>query len=282
MMHIPTPLDDAMSPRHSSVPPYDFKWGLRSNAVFQMPAQSYVKTIAVDQNEDCTLPFALHMFEFDQRDWDNHIVSCRGVNVLEPTMVRHGLSEALFDKARDRVQSLKNDWFEIWPADHNVNEGFHFPDPWGEVTEILKHLEARMDTTKPPVNHNKISSRRSNKFGCDELHLDSFEGMRVDAHGHRQRVFRHFLNLGTTPRTTLVAVNDIDFVDRHIGHAYKPDYLDPIISACGQHLPIIKLTLPPRDPETNTIYGYKLLTTHLVHGEYGEKGDLLAIVNSMD
>ncbi len=262
------------------VPSFDERRGIRSNNILSVPSNKFEQRVLVTDNEDCTVRFGLNIFELSDPRREAHEVLCRGEAVIKPTQTSYGVSDDLFDRAFDRVKKLENDQFEIWPANHNVHEGYHFADPWGEVTEILTDLSSGLDITAPLVDHNKISSRQVDKYGCNELHLDSFEGMRKDEGENRQRIFRHFLNLGDTPRTTLVALHDTNLVDRCVGPDYRPDYLDPIINTARAELPVLKLTLPPRDPESKMVYGYKLLTTHLVHGEFGPKDDLLAIVNS--
>jgi len=280
-MKLPTLLQNTQWRTTENTLLFDRSYGIRSNRLIFVPTNKFERLIPVAKNEDCSIPFNLAIFELADPNFRNHIVSCRGSNIISSTSTFYTIEEGKFDQAYNRLKELPNDWFEIWADNHNVNEGFHFPDRWGEPTEILEHLSMNLDVMPPKVNHNKLSSKQVDKFSCDEMHLDSFEGMRKDDFGRRQRIFRHFLNLGNKPRTTLVAVHDTDLVDRYVGSDYRPDYLNPIIQANRCVLPVLKLTLPPRDPVTKQVFGYKILTTHLVHGEYGERDDFLAIVNSL-
>lgn len=279
-MKIPTPLDITRMSQNTRIPIFDGGLGIQSSNWFSISANHFDQRVHVQNNEDCSIPFDISIFEFSGQRLEDHFVLCRGVPVISPTEVPYHLDDSTFDKLFQRVKGLPNDWFEIWPSDHNVDHGFHFADPWGEATQVLEDLSSGLDITPPKVNHNKISSRQKDKYDCNELHLDSFEGMRRNENGGRMPIFRHFLNLDSKPRTTLVAMHDTSLVDQFVGPDYRPDYLDPIISASRSNMPMLKLTLPPRDPVTKKVYGYKLLTTHLIHGEYGPKDDLLAIINS--
>lgn len=279
-MKFPTPLDITKMSQRKRIPAFDERLGIQSSPWFSISENRFDQRIHVADNEDCTIPFDISVFEFSGQCIEDHFVTCRGIPVISPTVAPYSVDDAIFDRVFERVKGLPNDWFEIWPADHNVDHGFHFADPWGEATEVLDDLSSGLDITAPVVNHNKISSRQRDKYGCNELHLDSFEGMRTDENGGRMQIFRHFLNIDDKPRTTLVAMHDPSLVDQFVGPDYRSDYLDPIITAANGNIPVLKLTLPPRDPITKKVYGYKLLTTHLIHGEYGPKDDLLAIINS--
>lgn len=207
--------------------------------------------------------------------------SAGGAPILTPFAIPYAAPEIAFDAIKSQIRSLPNNYYELWPSDHNVNSGSHFPDPWGDATAMLSHLEFFVPTVRPPVNHNKISARRQDMNGLNELHVDGFEGMPADAHNLRMPVFRHFYNMGTSWRTTAIALHAPAMVDKFVPNAYTHGYLDKMFDAMGCQLDVAILNIPPRDPSNGLMYGLKILTSHLVHGEYGKKDDMLAIVNSL-
>lgn len=60
---------------------------------------------------------------------------------------------------------------------------------------------------------------------------------------------------------------------------YTPNLLNSFFEYHNRKLPFIIVTTPAR--QKDTIYGIKIPRTHILHGEYGHKNDLLAIVNSL-
>ena len=279
-MSFPSLFDDAL-PKYRCTPYFDMNFGVRTGGLFEIPRNHYVGSIPVAESFDSTLPFNVHLFELDG-PLQQQKVKCRGIEVISPVSISYDLDEGFFDSAYARLKNLDGDLFELWHRDYPLHTKTNFPDPWGEATAIIEYLTSQLDITSPPFNHNKISSKKHDKFECNELHLDSFEGMRVNERGQRQFVYRYFLNLGNDPRDTVVAINDIDFTANRVAIDNNPKYLDAILRETQCQLPMLKLNTQPRDPKTRTIHGYKVLTTHLVHGEYGTANDFFAAINSLE
>lgn len=189
------------------------------------------------------------------------------------------LPPELLGRVRARLRDLPGDRYEIFPVDHNVNEGFHFPDPWGEASELLQRLERVTRAVRPPVNHNKVSSRKRDRYDLQELHVDSFEGMRL-TNGRRTKIWRYFINLGEQERLTTVVPFHPIALDNLLSTAYHPGYLDRVLQEAGGNIPVLVLSTPRR--ESHRVHALKLCTTHLLHGEYGQRGDFLAIINSLE
>jgi hypothetical protein len=243
----------------------------------------FVERRTIENAEDVSAPFDVSIYRLDSYvndDIPRLLLSLLGEPQITALRVECDVGDDLVAAVRRRIGELPNDWYEIFPADHNVTEGFHFPDPWGETTELLSRLASLVAVTEPPVNHNKVSSKRRDKFGLNELHLDSFEGMRRDENGRRLRIWRYFFNLGENERLTAVVPLNPALVDELIPLDYKPNLLDELVDAAERDLPVVLVPTPGRVGKS--ISGLKLLTTHMVHGEYGSKGDLLAIVNSLE
>lgn len=177
-----------------------------------------------------------------------------------------------------RLNALPNDWYEIFPSDHNLHEGFHFPDPWGGPTALLSRLADALGRVPPPVNHDKVSSRLADRYALDEIHGDSFEGMRVTAE-RRTLVWRYFINLGEDVRWTAVVPFDPVVVDDFLAVEYHANFLDPVFAAARWQVPVLLVPTPPRTQSCT--HALRLCTTHLLHSEYGAHGDLLAVINSL-
>ena len=267
--------------RKSIVPEFG-EFGIKKSDWLDVSPVSLDQIIHVPNNIDTNIPFTASIFKFKTPFEDmNHRISCKGDEVLSPITIEYECEEKLFDRAYNRIKELPNGWFELWHQDHNVDNGFHFPEPWGEGTELIDHLESLLPIESPLVNHNKLSSRQIDKYDCNRLHFDSFEGMRKTESALQLPVYRYFLNLGDSDRLSLIGVHDKDFIDNSMGNYTPNNYLNPFIEACGRNLPMVAIDTPPRNTHNRTIHGYKILTTHLIHGEFGPKDDYLAIINSL-
>jgi len=242
----------------------------------------HLRRIQVAESTTCRLPFTVDLHGFEAPFADLGVCFSLGERrLIETVACECELPEDLTDKVLTQIENLEGERYELWPADHNLNEGHHFPDPWGDASFLLATLERSLPIVRPPVNHNKISSRKQARLGCDGFHIDAFKGMQINEEGKRTRIWRYFMNLADQPRTAIVCLHDPELVDRHVPLLLSPGYLTGLIAACEGRLRAVVLETPPRDRRRNLIHGFKILTTHLLHCEYGPKGDLLAVVNSL-
>lgn len=228
--------------------------------------------------EDASEPLTVALYEAETTD-AAEVLRIGG----HPWITRHTvtvpLDPALLETVRGQISALPHEWYEIFPADHNVHHGFHVPDPCGETTELLTQLASSIpNVATPPVNHNKISSRRTDKYDLNEIHVDSFEGMRT-TEGRRTKVWRYFLNLSEDVRWTAIVPFSPAVLDSLLPVEYCDNYLDAAYKAAGWHLPLLLIPTPAR--RGSTVHGLKLCPTHFLHAEYGAAGDLLAVVNSL-
>lgn len=236
-----------------------------------------VEERTVEYPEDASRPLLLRIYAVELTPGPV-VVSVTEAKLVTRTTAEVTIEPELMTAVRARVDALPNDWHEVFPSDHNLNEGFHFPDPWGEPTTLLRQLADALNPVPPPVNHNKVSSRRVDCYALDEIHIDSFEGMRVTA-GRRTLVWRYFINLGEAVRWTAVVPFDPAIVDRLLAIDYHANYLDPVLRAAGWCVPIVLVPTPPRTQ--GRAHALKLCSTHLLHSEHGDRGDLLAVINSL-
>lgn len=253
---------------------------LHPTTLGRIAANRFVERQHVDRMDDASLGFEAPIYAIEPAQQAGEILlDAAGEALATSVAIRASLDPALLGAVRRRLHELPGDWHEIFPSDHNVNRGFHFPDPWGEASALLDELESALDVTRPPVNHNKVSSKKEPRYRLDELHIDSFEGMRTDDNGRRRRVWRYFLNLGNKPRRTALVPLNPRLVDDLVPINHQPEMFDDLLMAAGGILPVALITIPPlRD---DLISGAKICTTHMLHGEYGPADDLLAIVNSL-
>ena len=198
-----------------------------------------------------------------------------------------GVAELRHDVLTE-LGNLPEPCYEIWHRDHPVSSDHHIPDRWGATTRLLDLLRTRVRISPAPRNHDKVSSRREDRFGRNHMHVDSFYGMRTDAQGRRLKLDRYFFNLGTTTRDVLVAPLSPGGLDALVPKDYVPDagrevrpWLAPLMDAVAWDIPLVCFRTPPPDLARGIVYGLKIRATHALHGEYGARGDFLAIVNSM-
>lgn len=209
------------------------------------------------------------------------VLSFQRIPLIRYISIKPDIDDVAVQAAYERLKALPEGRNEIWPSDHNVNEGYHIADPWGEPTAVLNALEAQLDVIRPPENHNKLASKPYDKFALDELHIDSFVGMERDDEGKKLKIWRTFLNLGDTDRTTLIGIHDPNYVDQLSQEELEHSYVSKLSKELDHELPAFVLSIPPRDKETGEVFGYEILTTNLLHGEYGHKDDYIAIINSL-
>ncbi|MEV6827095.1 hypothetical protein [Amycolatopsis sp. NPDC051102] len=225
-------------------------------------------------------PVQADMYQVDEAHDGHEILGVRGHTVVSRLSVRTAIEEGQLAAVRERLRGLPHDWYEVFHADHPVNRGCHFPDPWGEVTKLLLTLEDQVPgLTKPPANHNKVSSRRVDKFALNEMHIDGFDGMRV-TDGRRTLIWRYFFNLSDGDvRWVAVVPFDPDELDELVPVERTVDRFEQVYAAVDRRIPILLVPTPPR--VGGQLHALRLPTTHLLHSEYGKAGDLLAIVNSL-
>jgi hypothetical protein len=228
------------------------------------------------------MPVTIEVYEIDKIPTAGEIIlSYKGIPLIRYVSIKPEISDNIIEEAYQRLKSLPVGRNEIWPEDHNVHEGYHIADPWGEATLLLSSLEKEMDVLRPPENHNKLASKSFNRFALDELHIDSFVGMERDKDGKKLRIWRTFYNLGNKHRTTIVGVHNPDFVDHFTQEQISHSYLPTLAKELNFIIPSLLLSIPPRNTETGEIFGFEILTTNLLHGEYGPKDDYIAIINSL-
>lgn len=242
-------------------------------------ANTYIETRTMERVEDASKPVTARIYRVESAGTEICVLTLRGSPVVTRTTIDITLQTETFKVVQDQITGLPHDWHEIFPSDHNIDDGFHFPDPWGDASALLTRLAQKISgLVSPPVNHNKISSRRIDKYALDEIHIDSFEGMRV-TNDRRTLVWRYFLNLGHELRWTAIVPFDPTVVDDLLSVNYHENYLDPVYAAADWTIPILIVPTPGR--QRGRIHALRLCTTHLLHSEYGDRGDLLAVINSL-
>lgn len=97
--------------------------------------------------------------------------------------------------------------------------------------------------------------------------------------GRRTLVWRYFVNLGDDVRWTAIVPFDPVALDALLAIDYHPGYLDRVFRAASWRVPALLVPTPPRTQ--SRAHALKLCTTHLLHSEYGDRGDLLAVINSL-
>lgn len=189
---------------------------------------------------------------------------------------------------RRDLRRLPEPLYEIWHRDHPLADPPHVPDPWGSTSALLERLRASVKLVMPPANHEKVSSRREDRFGRNHMHVDSFFGMRTGAGGGRAVFDRYFFNLGSGPRDFLVAAFSPGALAALLPDEYIPDsgqgttrFLDPLLEAAGWSVPLVCFTTPPPDWPIHRIHGLKVRVTEALHGEFGAKDDLLAVLTAV-
>ena len=189
---------------------------------------------------------------------------------------------------KKQITNLERGLYEIWSVNHNVNDyldgGNHIPDQHGHVTSVLEMLkkaiiESGEEVIDTPVNHNKISMRKKSTFNLNETHLDSFEGMRLDDKGDRKEIWRYLINIGKEDRTTSFCPYPLD-IHKLIPTEFSKDLFDKLFKKLNLTLTHVIVNLPAMNLDTGEGYAIKYLATHLLHSEYGDKNDTLAIINS--
>lgn len=242
---------------------------------------SLVSEQLVEMHEDASRPVRLMIYRLHEESFESDLLlSFDSGYTVSRVAIKGEIEPALIDSVVGRIASLPEEWYEIFPEDHNLNNGFHFPDPWGEATQLLSLIESRIPTIRrPPVNHNKVSSRRFENFSLSGFHVDSFEGMRT-TNGRRTAIWRYFINLGQMTRWTAVIPADPAILNELVPIDYQTNFLDPVFDAFDWTVPVLLVPTPGR--ETHRAYAVKLCPTHMLHCEYGASGDLLAIVNSLE
>ena len=265
---------------------------LHSSKCAHIAPNAFLEERIIRDNEDCSLPFRVKVYILLNQCTSPEIILRINNELLVSSMsIPYVLTDSLIEKVYSQLKRLPNDSYEIWPSSHEAKLGSHLVDPTGDVTELLAAIEHEIAIVKPLLNHNKVSSRKRDKFSLNEMHVDSFEGMRLNKDGKRIKVWRYFMNLGDTPRTTALAILNplsvdslipVEFKNKQLDELkYRPNLLDDLVIAAGMELPYLIITTPPKDKEKKRIYGVKICTTHMLHGEYGLKDDFVAFINSL-
>lgn len=249
--------------------------------------------------ECCTAPAEIDVFQLDASGPGGEaVLVIDGAPVITTVRFIHRIEDRLFDAAyrrlgelntplaRQRTGKAQIDLYEIWHAAHAETAGIHLPDCWGEPTELLEALHRDLVAsgaalTRPAHNHDKLSSKRRDMTALDELHFDGLHGIDSDDHGRRRLVWRYLLNLGTAPRFTAFAPNRPSAAERHVPIAWSATVYDAFFAAANRRLPYVVAEIPGRDVAGGAIYGLRLPTSHVLHGEYGFAGDYLGVLHSL-
>lgn len=242
----------------------------------------FIQEGSIFENEDCGGAFKYQLFQCCFPKKSQTILKINNEILVEALTIKvEELTNELLDSVYQDLNSLNDFRYEIWHADHNVKDSIHLPDPTGHSTKLLNLLKSHVDVIEPVVNHNKVSSKPEDRFGLNHFHVDSFEGMRVDLNGDRQKIDRYFFNLDIKERDICIGILDPNLLSNLVPIEYKKDLLKDLIDCANRNLPLLKITTPGFNRETNELCVLKMRTTHVLHGEYGPKGDLLAIVNTL-
>lgn len=252
---------------------------LRDTRTSRIAPNRLIEIRTIKRPEGASLSLKVRIYRVDPSHSDECVLTIAGATVVARTTIDITLESAILQRVKTQIASLPHAWYEIFPSDHNIDQGFHFPDPWGDASALLARLAQKIPgLAPPPVNHNKISSRRVDNYALDEIHVDSFEGMRL-TNDRRTLVWRYFLNLGNGIRWTAIVPFDPDVIDNLLSTDYHDYYLDPVYAAAEWTIPVLLIPTPGR--EHDRIHALRLCTTHLLHSEYGHRGDLLAVINSL-
>lgn len=248
------------------------------------------KKIIVNNGNISTIPIQATIYRI-AHNYENQsaILEINSEVLVSSVVVPNDLNHNLAHELRMRINQLPHGEYELWSQNNKSKLGNYSIDIWGETTKLLTYFEEQVQVKKPMYDFNKITSKKIDSFNMDDLHLDSFEGMRLDQNGNRIKVWRYFFNLGNKGRPTVfcplnpVSVDlliPVEFKDKEIDELeYRSDLLDDLILSAGKSLPYCIIYIPPSDK--SRIYGIKMCTTHMLHTEYGPKNDLIAIVNSL-
>jgi hypothetical protein len=247
--------------------------------------------VVVD-NEDIGGPFCFRQyccgFPLEAPDEGQSLLILDGQPVVSAFVATvEDVTSDLVEAVRRDLRRLPEPLYEIWHRDHPMTSPPHVPDPWGSTSVLLERLRARVPLMMPPSNHEKVSSRREDRFGRNHMHVDSFFGMRADETGQRATFDRYFFNLGSTSRDILVAAFAPICVGDLLPDEYVPDsgqgvtrFLDPLLDAAEWSVPLVCFTTPPVDWQNHRFHGVKIRVTHALHGEFGASDDLLAVLTT--
>jgi hypothetical protein len=270
----------------------DAGWIVPNAGVYLPLAELAFRRTVYDHADTTHSPIQVNVFDLTDPFPEGPIFTSNGVDMLTGiTIVMPRIHQ--FDRRVRRVErqikSMRDDCYEIWPASHNVNDygrgGFHLADNVGTATTLLNDItwairDSGFVVVDPPYDHNKISMKKKSDTALDGFHLDSFEGMRVDDNGSRRKIWRYFINLCYKPRPTVVIPLRPE-ASSVVPLVYHEDLLDPLFTILDDKILALRVVIPPRDSRTGRFFGFRMLTTHLLHAEYGQPDDTLAIVNTL-
>jgi len=156
------------------------------------------------------------------------------------------------------------------------------PDTCSSAGSIFRILSEALNVTPPSVDHNKITTKLYKKTALSELHIDIFPDIGRDLQGKLTRIWRTFINLQEEPRTTFVCLHDPNIIDTLATSEDSPGHVEFLANHNNHEFQGVILTIPGANLNTGEFFGYEVLTTHLVHGEYGRDQDMVAIINSLE
>ncbi len=116
-----------------------------------VPPNVLIGDVLVSDEEDASQPVRLLLYQVSlQSPAEAALVRFPSGVAVTRRSLEAELSDDLLLRIRAQIASLPDDWYEIFPADHNVRAGSHFPDPWGETTRLLAQLEACVQPLRRP------------------------------------------------------------------------------------------------------------------------------------
>lgn len=224
--------------------------------------------------------YRVDLFELSNKMEEEQIIySVDHETMLSSIKIKYDIPEELFSVTYKRLKNLPEDNFEIRPKNHIKTIEDNFVDLWGEPTQLMECLENYLYVTRPSFNNNKVFSNREDHFTLENLHVDSFYEQRTDEKGNRLKLWRYFLNLGKEDRKVVVGVHHPEMVNYYLDKNYREDHLGKFLKRCNYCFPALLLNMKGRT--SDSIYGFKILATHLLHAPYNKKDDFLSIINTL-
>lgn len=207
--------------------------------------------------------------------WDGEMIACS-------TRARISSSEDEIARVFELVRTIEPGQSELWPHSHRYapNSGrTRQRTATPELRQFLEKLELDFQVQPPPADHTRLGAKTVSIRDLTQLHVDRFDGMREGERSIRRRVSRHFVNLSRKDsRTSAFVLMDPALVDEHVPDRYSPDYLSDLYRALEQRVDLLIVKTPPR--EGAVVNGVKYLATHLLHCEYGDPPDFVAVIQS--
>lgn len=239
---------------------------------------AFSQNVREHRNPACD--FRVDLFELSrQYEEETIIYAVNQETLISSIRLEYAIPEELFSQTYQRLKNLPEDNFEIRTKKHIKTIEDNFVDLWGEPTQLIDCLESYLCLTPPTFNNNKVFSNRDDHFSLENLHVDSFYEQRTDKQGKRLKLWRYFLNLGKEDRKSVVGVHHPEMVNCYLDKNYREDHLGKFLEECDYSFPALILNIKGRT--SHSIYGFKILATHLLHAPYNKKDDFLSVINTL-